>query len=63
MKGSQLGPTAFREPPSGGPRKAQPEVCPQSRSQAQSVGLRGKNLIFRLKVTCVRQASCASPPL
>lgn len=56
MKGSQLLPAAFREPPSGGPRKAEPEVCPQSRSQAQAVGLRGKNLIFRLKVTRVRHA-------
>ncbi len=50
MKGSEFGSAAFREPPSGGPRKAQPEVCPQSRSHQQSVGLRGKSLIFRLKV-------------
>jgi hypothetical protein len=57
MRGSQAESAPFREPPSGGPRKAQPEVCPQSRSHQQSVGLRGKNLIFRLKVTHVRHAS------
>lgn len=55
MRASQPRSAAFREPPSGGPRKAQPEVCPKSRSHQQSVGLKGKNLIFRLKVTHVRQ--------
>ena len=55
MKGSEIGSAAFREPPSGGPRKAQPEVCLESRSPQQSLGLRGKSLIFRLKVTRVRQ--------
>jgi len=55
MKGSEIGSAAFREPPSGGPRKAQPEVCLESRSPQQSVGLRGKSLIFRLKVTRVRR--------
>ncbi len=56
MKGSEIGSAAFRGPPEGGPRKAQPEVCLESRSPQQSVGLRGKSLIFRLKVTRVRQA-------
>ena len=51
MKSSQSSPTAFREPPSGGPRKAQLEVCPQSRSQAQSFSSERKNLTFSLKVT------------
>ncbi len=51
MKEKQIRPATFREPPSGGPRKAQPEVCLESRSPQQSVGLRGKSLIFRLKVT------------
>ena len=55
MKGSEIGSAAFREPPEGGPRKAQPEVCLESRSPQQSVGLREKSLIFRLKVTSVRR--------
>jgi len=60
MKGSEIGSAAFREPPSGGPRKAQPEVCLESRSPQQSLGLRGKSLIFRLKVTRVRRAYWSS---
>ena len=63
MKGSEIGSAAFREPPSGGPRKAQPEVCLESRSPQQSVGLRGKSLIFRLKVTRVRQPRRCILPL
>jgi len=56
MRGSQAESAPFREPPSGGPRKAQLEVCPKSRSQARSVGSERKNLTFRLKVTNVRPA-------
>jgi len=56
MPGSQTGPAAFREPPSGGPRKAQLEVSPQSRSLQQSMGSERRNLTFSLKVTCVRHA-------
>ena len=55
MKGSEIGSAAFREPPSGGPRKAELELCPESRSQAKSVGSERKNLTFSLKVTRVRQ--------
>jgi hypothetical protein len=56
MRGRQTGSAPLREPPSGGSRKAQLDVCPESRSASRSVGSERKILTFRLKVTIVRHA-------